>query len=108
MLAAGSVALKAPIYNPDKIVCVGMNYVDHCTEQVKIGISVLTLKNFPIPQEPIIFSKFASSITDPGKPIFFPPETAVTEFPQNSFFKELDFEVELAIVVGKRARRVLV
>lgn len=78
-------ALKAPIHNPEKILCVGMNYVDHCTEQ-----------NLPVPKEPIIFSKFSSCITDPGQPIYHPKET-----------QELDFEVELAIVIGKTAKRVL-
>jgi len=76
--------LLAPIYGPEKIICIGMNYVDHCTEQ-----------NMPVPTEPVVFSKFASCITDPGAPIMLPPETS-----------ELDFEVELAIVVGKKARRV--
>ena len=36
-------------YDPEKIICVGMNYREHCTEQ-----------NFPIPTEPVIFSKFAN------------------------------------------------
>jgi len=52
---SGSYELKAPIYNPPKLMCVGMNYVDHCTEQ-----------NIPVPKEPIIFSKFSSSITEPN------------------------------------------
>ena len=50
--------LLAPIYDPEKIVCVGMNYREHCTEQ---GI--------PIPTEPVIFSKFASAICASGDPI---------------------------------------
>ena len=44
--AVGDVVLRAPIGRPPKIVCIGMNYVDHCTEQ-----------NFPIPTEPVIFNK---------------------------------------------------
>jgi 2-keto-4-pentenoate hydratase/2-oxohepta-3-ene-1,7-dioic acid hydratase in catechol pathway len=83
-IAADAVKLMAPIYNPEKIICIGMNYVDHCTEQ-----------NMPVPTEPVVFSKFASCITGPGEPIIKVDET-----------KELDFEVELAIVVGKTARRV--
>ena len=82
--AIGAVALKAPIGRPPKIVCIGMNYVDHCTEQ-----------NFPIPTEPVIFNKFPTTINDPGAPILMPPET-----------QELDFEVELAIVVGKGGHRI--
>ena len=58
--------LKAPISNPEKILCVGMNYVDHCTEQ-----------NIPVPTEPIIFSKFGSAITDPCAPVVKPDETEV-------------------------------
>merc|ERR1711988_206769 len=63
---------------------IGMNYVDHCTEQ-----------DMPVPTEPVIFSKFASAIQDPGAPIILTPEV-----------KKLDFEVELCIVVGKTAKRV--
>lgn len=50
--------LKAPIYDPEKLICVGMNYVDHCKEQ-----------NYPVPVEPLIFSKFSSSITEPNGPV---------------------------------------
>ena len=62
-----------------------MNYHDHCTEQ-----------NFPIPTEPVLFSKFASSIIADGEPI--PLEEHETA--------ELDFEVELAIVIGRKGRRI--
>jgi len=77
------VTLKAPITDPEKIICIGMNYVDHCTEQ-----------NYPIPTEPIIFSKFNSSISGDGDDIIF-EET-----------EKLDFEVELVIVVGQKGRYV--
>ena len=83
--ALSAVTIHAPITDPEKIICIGMNYYDHCTEQ-----------NFPIPKEPVIFSKFASAITDPGAPI--PLDEELT--------KELDFEVELCVVIGKRARHV--
>jgi len=83
-IARADARLMACIYDPEKIVCIGMNYVDHCTEQ-----------NMPVPTEPVVFSKFASAITEPGSPIMLPDET-----------KELDFEVELCIVIGKTARRV--
>ncbi len=43
-----------------------MNYVDHCAEQ-----------NIPVPVEPIVFSKFASAITDPNGPVIMPDETKV-------------------------------
>ena len=59
--------LKAPIYNPEKLICIGMNYVDHCTEQ-----------NVPVPEEPVIFSKFASAITEPNGPVVLSPLTTVS------------------------------
>jgi len=46
-----NVTLKAPITDPEKVICIGMNYVDHCTEQ-----------NVPIPEVPIVFNKFPSTI----------------------------------------------
>lgn len=51
LVAAPSARLRAPIYDSEKVLCVGMNYVDHCTEQ-----------NVPIPTEPLIFSKMPSCI----------------------------------------------
>lgn len=58
ILQPDSYALRAPIYDPQKVICVGMNYVDHCQEQ-----------NVPVPVEPIIFSKFSSAITEPNGPV---------------------------------------
>ena len=63
-----------------------MNYADHCYEQ-----------NMPIPTEPILFNKFPSTITDPGAPIIHPQET-----------EELDFEVEMAFVIGKKGKNIKV
>jgi len=83
-LPLDGVKLKAPITDPGKVLCVGMNYVDHCLEQ-----------GMPIPKEPVIFSKFATSIAGDGDPI-----------PLASEVHELDFEVELVIVIGKRTKRV--
>ena len=80
-----SVKLVAPIWDPEKVICVGMNYRDHCTEQ-----------DFPIPTEPVLFSKFASAIASDGDPI--PLEPSET--------KKLDFEVELVVVIGKSGRRI--
>lgn len=79
-----SVKIVAPIYNPDKVLCVGMNYKDHCEEQ-----------NQPVPVEPVIFNKFPTSITGPSDDVKYPEET-----------KELDWEVELTIVIGKEAKHV--
>ncbi|XP_056004353.1 fumarylacetoacetate hydrolase domain-containing protein 2-like isoform X2 [Ostrea edulis] len=79
-----SVTIAAPIYNPDKVLCVGMNYKDHCEEQ-----------NAPVPVEPVIFNKFPSCIIGPTDDLVYPSET-----------KKLDWEVELTIVIGKDAKRV--
>jgi len=72
--------LLAPIKHPDKVLCVGMNYVDHCTEQ-----------KYPIPEVPIIFSKFSSAVCGPNDDVVLDSELT----------SKLDFEVELVIVIGK-------
>ncbi|XP_018424832.1 PREDICTED: fumarylacetoacetate hydrolase domain-containing protein 2-like [Nanorana parkeri] len=84
ILSRSELTILAPITNPDKVVCVGMNYVDHCVEQ-----------NVPVPKEPIIFSKFPSSIIGPYDSIVLPPES-----------QEVDWEVELAFVIGKRGKNI--
>ncbi|XP_029460303.1 fumarylacetoacetate hydrolase domain-containing protein 2A isoform X2 [Rhinatrema bivittatum] len=68
ILSRSQVTLLSPITNPDKVICVGMNYVDHCLEQ-----------NVPIPKEPIIFSKFPSSIVGPSADILYPTESQEDE-----------------------------
>lgn len=79
----GEYTLHAPIARPEKVMCIGMNYVDHCTEQ-----------NFPIPKEPIVFSKFSSSVTGPNADVVF--DSNVTQ--------QMDFEVEMVIVIGKEGK----
>lgn len=79
-----SVDLLAPIYDPEKVICVGMNYADHCSEQ---GMAP--------PGEPLLFNKWPSAIIASGEDIVMPAAT-----------RKLDFEVEMVIVIGKRARHV--
>lgn len=79
-----SVKKLAPINNSRAIFCVGMNYKDHCIEQ-----------NYPIPKEPIIFNKLGRCVVNPGDII-----------KTNGRTDELDFEVELAIVIGKQAKNI--
>lgn len=67
VLPHSDIQLLSPLTNPDKVVCVGMNYRDHCLEQ-----------NAPIPTEPIIFSKFPSAITGPYDDIYLPSKSQVT------------------------------
>jgi 2-keto-4-pentenoate hydratase/2-oxohepta-3-ene-1,7-dioic acid hydratase in catechol pathway len=69
---------------PGKIVCVGLNYRDHCDEQ---GI--------PYPDRPMLFSKFANAVVASGDPIIRPPGTHA-----------LDLEVELGVLIGRTATRV--
>ena len=66
IISRSDVLLKAPIYNPEKLICIGLNYIDHCTEQ-----------NVLVPVEPVIFSKFASAITEPNGHVILPPITDV-------------------------------
>jgi 2-keto-4-pentenoate hydratase/2-oxohepta-3-ene-1,7-dioic acid hydratase in catechol pathway len=80
-----SVRLLAPLSNPPKLVAIGLNYMDHCREQ-----------NVPVPERPLVFAKFASSIVGPGDAIVWNP--ALTQ--------QVDYEAELAVVIGKRARNV--
>nr|XP_015197459.1 PREDICTED: fumarylacetoacetate hydrolase domain-containing protein 2A [Lepisosteus oculatus] len=78
--------LLAPITAPDKVVCVGMNYRDHCLEQ-----------RAPVPTEPIIFSKFPSAIVGPYDNVTHPAES-----------QEVDWEVELAFVIGRTGKHIKV
>ncbi len=80
------VTLLAPIAAPPKIVCLGLNYRDHADET-----------NATIPKEPIIFMKPRTAIIGPNEQIIKP-----------SFVKQLDYEGELAIVIGKKCRNVSV
>jgi 2-keto-4-pentenoate hydratase/2-oxohepta-3-ene-1,7-dioic acid hydratase in catechol pathway len=75
------VALDSPIARPSKIVCIGLNYADHARET----------KAQP-PAEPVIFLKSTTALCGPFDPIIIP---------KNS--KKTDWEVELAIVIAKKA-----
>lgn len=79
-----SVRLLAPLPDPSKIICIGLNYLDHCEEQ-----------NKPAPERPMLFAKFANTIVGPTDDVEIPTNTA-----------ELDFEGELAVVIGREARKV--
>lgn len=80
------VQLLAPIINPGKIICIGLNYRDHAIET-----------NMAIPQSPVLFAKYTTSIIGPGQSIIHPG-------PQIT--QRLDYEAELVVVVGKKARYV--
>ena len=79
----GGVKLLAPC-NPSKVVCVGLNYRDHAAEL-----------NLDLPTVPVIFLKPPTAVIGPGDDIILPPMAA-----------RVDFEAELAIVIGKKAKGV--
>ena len=75
----GSVTLLAPIQRPPKLICIGLNYHDHAVES---GLAVPTI--------PVVFNKFTNVVIGPNVPIVLP---RISEKP--------DYEVELAVVIGK-------
>ena len=81
-IPANSARLHAPITDPGKFICIGLNYRDHAEEA-----------NQPIPKEPPIFAKWSNAILDPNEPILRPRGS-----------NQLDWEVELGVVIGKMAR----
>ena len=78
------VRLLAPIPRPPKIICIGVNYADHAAEAGRA-----------LPTKPSVFLKAPSTVIGPGEPIVRPSTTA-----------QLDYEVELAVVIGQRAKAV--
>ncbi len=73
--------LGPPLSRPSKIVCVGLNYAKHAAES-----------GMDIPEEPVLFFKASSAIVGPNDPIVIPKGSEKT-----------DWEVELAVVIGKKA-----
>lgn len=78
---AEDVRLGSPIVRPSKLVCIGLNYADHAKET-----------NAPLPPEPVIFMKATTAIVGPFDDIMIPKNSVKT-----------DWEVELAVVIGKKA-----
>lgn len=83
-IKTSDVKLVAPILNPQKIICLGLNYRSHCEEQ-----------KIEIPKEPIFFSKFQSSIVGPTDDII-----------AHKITTKMDWEVELAVIIGSSAYKV--
>lgn len=82
--------LQAPVMNPGKIMMGGRNYLRHVEELRKEGQA--RQEKVDIPTMAHIFSKFATAVTGPGKPVIYP-----------KIVKQLDMEGELTVVIGKRA-----
>jgi len=77
----GTTRIGSPINRPTKVICVGLNYLGHIAET-----------NADTPAEPVIFMKAPDSVVGPNDDVVIPPHSVAT-----------DYEVELAIVIGKRA-----
>ncbi|WP_397571547.1 fumarylacetoacetate hydrolase family protein [Schlesneria sp. T3-172] len=90
-LAVGSVKgpfitgqLAAPVGNPGKVFCIGLNYRDHAIET-----------NSPIPTEPVVFSKFSQTVIGPEDAVILPKVS-----------HEVDYEAELVVVIGKQGKNI--
>jgi 2-keto-4-pentenoate hydratase/2-oxohepta-3-ene-1,7-dioic acid hydratase in catechol pathway len=84
VLRLSEVRILAPIPRPPKIMCIGVNYADHAAEAGRA-----------LPRWPSVFMKAPSAVVGPGEPIVRPPTT-----------ERLDYEVELAVVIGRTAKAV--
>ena len=78
------VKLHAPVPRPGKFICIGLNYKDHAVES-----------GMEIPELPTVFTKYSNAVCGHGDPIVLP---AVS--------KKVDYEAELAFVIGRRAKNV--
>lgn len=83
-LPLDELTFRALVPNPGKIICVGLNYAAHAAEAGR-----------QVPEYPALFAKFPNSLTGPYDAISCPPESSA-----------IDYEGELAVVIGERGRRV--
>ena len=83
-IARDDVQELAPVPEPGKIACVGLNYHDHAEEQ-----------NEDVPEKPMLFGKSSTAVTNPDAAVIHPDDV-----------DQVDYEVELAIVVGRTAKNV--
>ena len=83
-VAAADVYLCPVVPHPDKIICVGLNYLAHVGETGR-----------DLPTYPVMFTKFASSLIGPRDDILLPPES-----------EQVDYEAELAVIIGRAGRRI--
>jgi 2-keto-4-pentenoate hydratase/2-oxohepta-3-ene-1,7-dioic acid hydratase in catechol pathway len=84
VLAISDVIIGPPVPRPGKIICIGLNYRDHAAES-----------NMPVPSSPVTFSKYVTSVAGPTRPIVLPHVS-----------QQVDYEAEMAVVIGRRAKRV--
>ncbi len=83
-LAAGALALLPPIPNPQKVICVGLNYADHARETGQTP-----------PSEPVIFNKFPTALAGHEQTIVLP-----------RLSQQVDYEAELVVVIGRGGRHI--
>lgn len=81
LLDARAIEFDAPVARPSKIICIGLNYADHARES-----------KMELPKEPVVFFKSTTALCGPNDPLVIPPNSTKT-----------DWEVELAVVIGKKA-----
>ena len=84
LIDRASVRLLAPVPRPGKLIAIGLNYRDHAAES-----------NMAIPERPVVFSKFTTSVIGPDEPVVLPRTS-----------EQVDYEAELAVVIGRRAKNV--
>jgi len=82
--ALSDVELVTPICDPEKIICIGLNYADHAAES-----------NAEIPAEPVVFNKFPTALRGPNENIELPPQS-----------DSVDYEAELVVVIGKEGKNI--
>jgi 2-keto-4-pentenoate hydratase/2-oxohepta-3-ene-1,7-dioic acid hydratase in catechol pathway len=73
-----------PVARPEKIVCIGLNYKDHAAES-----------NMELPREPVFFNKYNNALVGASGPVVLPCNS-----------HQVDFEAELAVVIGRSAKRI--
>lgn len=83
--ALDSVTIGPPLPSPGKIICIGLNYADHAREM-----------EVAPPERPMVFCKFSTAVIGTGETITWPAEIS----------QQVDFEAELAVVIGREARNV--
>lgn len=74
----------SPIADPPKVICIGLNYRDHAEES-----------QMAVPEEPVFFNKFTTSLIGDGQAIILPPVS-----------RQVDYEAELAVVIGTAGKRI--
>lgn len=84
LINRAQVRLLAPVPRPGKLIAIGLNYRDHAAES-----------KMAIPERPVVFSKFTTSVIGPDESVVLPRTS-----------EQVDYEAELAVVIGRRAKNV--